>query len=178
MGGETLILIELRGQNAQLISMQPHAIAEIFAAFPEHIPLVQSLWREYWESMGLPLDFQAFEEEVLTLPGRYAPPGGRLLLATAQGKPAGTVALRLIAGAACEAKRLYVRPEFRGQGVGDALVRRIIEEARAAGYREMFADSLPSMTAAMRMYQRFGFSETTPYSLNPTPGAVFLRLDL
>ena len=151
---------------------------EIYPAVPEHIDVVQRLWREYWESTGLPPDFQGFAEEVESLPGSYAPPGGRLLLAAVQGEPAGTGAFRPLRGIACEAKRMYVRPEFRGQGIGEALVRRLIEEARAAGYREMFADSLPSMSAAVRMYQRLGFSETRPYSPHPTPGAVFLRLEL
>lgn len=154
------------------------ATAEIFTALPRHIPLVQSLWREYWDLAGLPPDFQSFAEEVRTLPGRYAPPGGRLLLATIQGEPVGTAALRPLAGAGCEAKRLYVRSAFRGQGVGEALVRRILKEARTAGYREIFGDSLPSMSAALRIYQRLGFCETGPYSPNPTPGAVFLRRDL
>jgi len=151
---------------------------EIFPALAADIDVVRALWREYWESLQLPPDFQGFAQELRTLPGRYAPPGGRLLLATVQGKPAATGAFRPLTGLACEAKRLYVRPEFRGQGIGEALVRRIIEEARTAGYREMFADSLPSMSAALRIYRRFGFFEIGPYSPNPTPGAVFLRLDL
>jgi len=155
-----------------------HATAEIFAALPQHIELVQSLWREYWDLTGLPPDFQGFAEEVETLPGRYAPPAGRLLLATVDGEPAGTAAFRPLSGTGCEAKRLYVRSEFRGQGVGEALVRRILEEARAGGYREIFGDTLPSMSAALRIYQRLGFSETGPYSPNRTPGAVFLRRDL
>jgi GNAT superfamily N-acetyltransferase len=95
-----------------------------------------------------------------------------------EGELAGTGALRPLTVLACEAKRLYVRPEFRWRGVGEALVRRLIEEGRTAGYREMFGDSLPSMSAAMRVYRRLGFSDTPPYSPNPTPGAVYLRLDL
>jgi putative acetyltransferase len=151
---------------------------QIFPASGAAIELVRGLWREYWDSLAVGPDFQGFAEELRTLPGLYAPPAGRLLLATVQGKPAATGAFRPLAGLACEAKRLYVRPEFRGQGIGEALVRRIIEDARAAGYREMFADSLPSMGSAMRIYQRLCFSETGPYTKNPTPGAVFLRLDL
>jgi GNAT superfamily N-acetyltransferase len=156
--------------NLQGLHIVPASAAEI--------ELVRGLWREYWDYLALPPDFQGFAEEIRTLPGRYAPPGGRLLLATVQGEAAATGAFRPLAGTACEAKRLYVRPEFRGQGIGEALVRRIIEEARAAGYREIFADSLPSMSAAMRIYQRLGFSETEPYSPHPTPGAIFLRLEL
>jgi GNAT superfamily N-acetyltransferase len=154
------------------------AALEIFPASAADIDLVRSLWREYWRSLQLAPDFQGFAEELRTLPGRYAAPGGSLLLARVEGRLAGTGAFRPLAGLACEAKRLYVRPEFRGRGVGEALVRRLIEEARTAGYREMFGDSLPSMSAAMRVYRRLGFSDSGPYSPQPTPGAVYLRLNL
>ena len=164
--------------NATLDPMPNWDRPEIIPASGVDIELVRGLWREYWDSLALGPDFQGFAEELRTLPGRYAPPAGRLLLSTVESKPAATVAFRPLSSAACEAKRLYVRPEFRGQGIGEALVRRILEDARAVGYREMFADSLPSMNAAMRIYRRFGFSETDPYSANPTPGALFLRLEL
>ncbi len=164
--------------DTSLNTMPNHAEPLIFGASAQDIGTVGDLWSEYWEFAGLSQDFQGFAEELRTLPGRYAEPGGRLLLATVAGSAAGTVAMRPLAGSACEAKRLYVRPEYRGQGVGDALVRRIIKEARASGFREMFADSLPSMSAALRIYRRLGFSETQSYSANPTPGAVFLRLEL
>ena len=164
--------------DATLDAMTNCASPEIFPASAVDLDPVRSLWREYWESVQLAPDFQGFAEELRTLPGRYAAPGGTLLLATVEGKLAGTGALRPLATLACEAKRLYVRPEFRGRGVGEALVRRLIEEARAAGYREIFGDSLPAMKAAMRVYRRLGFSDTAPYSPNPTPGAVYLRLDL
>jgi len=164
--------------DATLDAMTSCASPEIFPASAADLDLVRGLWREYWESVQLAPDFQGFAEELRTLPGRYAAPGGRLLLATVEGRLAGTGALRPLTTLACEAKRLYVRPEFRGRGVGEALVRRLIEEARAAGYREIFADSLPSMDAAMRVYRRLGFSDTAPYSPNPTPGAVYLCLDL
>lgn len=151
---------------------------QIFPASGADIESVRGLWREYWDSLALGPDFQNFAQELRTLPGRYAPPGGQLLLVTVEGEVAATGAFRPLAWSACEAKRVYVRPEFRGQGIGEALVRRIIQDARAAGYREMFADSLLSMSAAMRIYERLGFCETPPYSANPTPGAVFLRLEL
>ncbi len=164
--------------DATLDAMQNCAVPDIVPAMAADLDLIRGLWREYWNSLAFGPDFQGFAEELRTLPGRYAPPAGRLLLATVQGKVAGTGALRPLAGFACEAKRLYVLPEFRGQGIGEALVRRIIDDARAAGYREMFADSLPSMSTALSIYQRLGFSETWPYSSSPTPGAVFLRLEL
>jgi GNAT superfamily N-acetyltransferase len=150
----------------------------ILSAKGADIARVQSLWREYWDSVNLPPDFQGFEAELRTLPGVYAPPAGRLLLATWEGEPAGTAALRRLSATACEAKRLYVRPRYRGKGVGGALVRTLIEEGRGAGYREMYGDSLPGMTEALQLYRRLGFADSMPYSPNPTPGAIFLRFDL
>jgi putative acetyltransferase len=150
----------------------------ITLASSQEMNTIQSLWREYWESLGLPPDFQNFDKEIRTLPGVYAPPEGRLLIATIQDSPAGTAALRVLGSSCCEAKRLYVSPQHRGKGVGTALVNRLIMEARAAGYREMFADTLKVMAPALHMYRQFGFSEVPPYSANPTPDAVFLRLTL
>jgi len=151
---------------------------EIVVASPRQIDAIQSLWREYWDSLGLPQDFQGFSEELRTLPGVYAPPKGRLLLGLVQGKAAGTAALRSLSECSCEAKRLYVRPQYRGKGLGRSLLSRLLEEARSAGYREIYGDTLRSMTAAFEMYRRIGFTEVEPYSSNPTPGAVFLRLPL
>ncbi len=151
---------------------------DIILASGHDIETVQTLWREYWDSFGLPQDFQNFAEELRTLPGAYAEPEGRLLLAQSQGKSAGTAALRPLNTHCCEAKRLYVRPQYRGKGIGSALLNRLIEEARAAGYQKMYGDTLTSMTTALQMYNRLGFSEVPPYSTNPTPGAIFLRLFL
>jgi putative acetyltransferase len=108
---------------------------ECFSANDADIAAVRSLWREYWDSVNLPPDFQGFDEELGTLPGVYAPPAGRLLLATWDGEPAGTAAFRLLSASACEAKRLYVRPLYRGKGVGGDLVRKLVEEARGDGNR-------------------------------------------
>jgi putative acetyltransferase len=151
---------------------------EIIEASGQEVAAVQDLWRDYWDSLGLPQDFQRFSGELQTLPGVYAPPMGRLLLALVQGNAAGTAALRPLSGRSCEAKRLYVRPQYRGKGVGRALLCRLLEEARSAGYREVYGDTLKSMTAALEMYRQIGFSEVAPYSSNPTPGAIFLRLSL
>jgi putative acetyltransferase len=150
----------------------------IVPAGGEEIRAVQELWREYWDRLGLAADFQNFAREVESLPGVYAEPDGRLLLAFRDGEPAGTAALRRLNGHACEAKRLYVRPRFQGAGIGRALLTRLREEARAAGYREMYGDTLDSMQAALDLYCRFGFRRVEAYSEHPTPGAIFLRLKL
>ena len=151
---------------------------DIVLASAGQVDDVRSLWREYWDSIGLAGHFQGFAEELKALPGVYVPPDGRLLLALVEGKPAGTAALRRLNQDSCEAKRLYVRPSFRGRSVGKALLFRLVEEARLAGYRDMYGDTLMSMTSALAMYRRMGFSEVAAYSPNPTPGAVFLRLPL
>lgn len=150
----------------------------ITLASSQEIGTIQILWREYWDALQLPPDFQNFDEELRTLPGVYAPPDGRLLIASIQGNPAGTAALRPLNTYACEAKRLYVCPQFRGKGVGRALLNRLLAEAREAGYQDMYADTLESMLPALQMYRQFGFSEVPPYSSNATPHAIFLRLSL
>ncbi len=151
---------------------------DIIVASREEIDTIQNLWREYWDSLGLPEDFQSFAEELRMLPGAYAFPEGRLLLARVQGDAAGTAAFRRLSTSSCEAKRLYVRPEYRGKGIGRSLLNRLVEEARMAGYREMYGDTLTSMKSALQMYRQSGFSEVAPYSPHPTPGAIFLRLSL
>ena len=150
----------------------------IVLASEEQLNMVRSLWREYWDALRLPDAFQNFATELETLPGVYVPPLGRLLLAFLEDEAAGTVALRPIHDRACEAKRLYVRPRYRGQGIGRSLLSRVIEEARTAGYREMYGDTLESMTSALAMYREIGFCEVPPYGANPTPGAIYLRLAL
>jgi putative acetyltransferase len=151
---------------------------EIILASGQDIDVIRDLWQEYWDSFALPADFQNFAEERRQLPGVYAPPKGRLLLARVQGEAAGTVALRPLSEFSCEAKRLYVRPQYRGQGLGRALLDQLVKEARGAGYREMFGDTLKSMTSALQMYGQLGFFEVAPYSASPTPDAIFLKLPL
>jgi GNAT superfamily N-acetyltransferase len=148
------------------------------AETPEQVRLVRSLFEEYWQSFGFTPCFQNFAAEVAGLPGEYAPPGGRLALCVVEGDPAGCVALRRLDDSRCEAKRLYVRPEYRGRGLGLALLEWVIGEARAARYREMLGDTMPVMARALAMYDRLGFERTQPYAPEPTPGAIYLRLKL
>lgn len=142
------------------------------------IVAVRGLFEEYWNSFGFTPCFQGFDREVAGLPGDYAPPGGRLAIALVDGEVAGCAALRRFDAERCEAKRLYVRPAFRGQGLGRELLRWVIDEARAAGYREMVGDTMPVMQQALDMYDRLGFERTEAYSDHPTPGAIYLRLKL
>jgi carbonic anhydrase len=144
----------------------------------ERLAAVRGLFEEYWSSFGFTPCFQNFGEEVAGLPGAYAPPGGRLALALIDGQPAGCAALRRFDPARCEAKRLYVRPAFRGLGAGRALLEWVVDEARRLGYREMLGDTLPVMARALAMYDRAGFERTGPYAADPAPGVVFLRLKL
>ena len=136
------------------------------------------LFEEYAASLDVDLCFQGFAQELATLPGKYSPPEGRLLLAVEEGKPAGCVALRPFGSGVCEMKRLYVRPEFRGTGIGRRLVEQIIAEARSAGYERIRLDSLSSMTSAIALYRQFGFRDIPSYRDNPIQGSLFLELPL
>jgi putative acetyltransferase len=144
----------------------------------DEVLMVRCLFEEYAASLGIDLCFQGFEQELAGLPGSYAPPQGRLLLARQDGQMAGCIALRPLEPGACEMKRLYVRPAFRTHGIGRVLVDRLIQEARHAGYRQMRLDTLPSMATALALYRRLGFREIAPYYKNPVEGAVFLELPL
>ena len=135
---------------------------------------MRELWREYWDSLGLPDDFQNFAAELAALPGPYQ----RILVEYDGEQPAGSIAIRPVNETACEMKRLYVRPACRGKGIGQLLLNRAIAEARALGYSEIVADTMPGMTAAREMYRNAGFVETEAYSNQPTPCAIFLRLAL
>jgi len=150
----------------------------VAAASSSDLERVRTLLEEYWQSFGFSPSLQDFATEVAGLPGDYQPPHGRLALALAGDEAAGCVALRRLDAERCEAKRLYVRERFRGQGAGRALLEWLVSEARQAGYAEMFGDTLPVMDRALELYERMGFERTGPYAANPTPGAVFLRLRL
>jgi GNAT superfamily N-acetyltransferase len=149
---------------------------EIVHAAPEHMATIRELFLEYQRWLGLDLCFQNFSAELAALPGDYAPPAGRLLLALHDARPAGCIALRRIEGEICEMKRLFVRPEFQSLKVGRALAERVIAEARDIGYTRMRLDTLPMMTRAHSLYAALGFREIPPYRENPVPGARYLEL--
>jgi GNAT superfamily N-acetyltransferase len=137
---------------------------------------VIALFRAYAASLDVDLAYQGFEAEMAAMPGKYAPPAGRLLLArSADGVPLGCVGLRALDPGCCEMKRLYVAPEGRGTGLGARLVEAVIREAEAIGYREMRLDSLPSMGPAIALYRKRGFETMAPYYDTPVAGTVFLR---
>lgn len=139
---------------------------------------VHILFREYADSLAFDLSFQDFEKELESLPGRYALPEGCLLIAENQDDIVGCVAARKIDDGVCEMKRLFVRPEFRGTGLGRRLAMEIIRIAIRLGYSRMRLDTTPLMNEATSLYRSLGFYDTEPYCYNPVPGAVFLELDL
>jgi GNAT superfamily N-acetyltransferase len=149
------------------------------AISPEQIEHARGLFREYETWIQTDLCFQSFEQELAELPGKYAPPQGRLLLAFYDGQLAGCVALRKIVEGVCEMKRLFVRPDFHGKGLGRGLIEQVVKEAREIGYQRMRLDTLPPrMNKAIALYRRLGFKEIEPYYDNPVPGALFMELQL
>ncbi len=160
------------------MSLPPARIAPVRT--PEDLAATIALFRAYAASLDIDLCFQGFEDELATMPGKYAPPAGELLLArNAAGEPAGCIALRPLAEPGlCEMKRLYVAPAGRGLGLGRRLAEAIVAEARRIGYRRMVLDTLPSMVAARALYASLGFAETTPYYATPLTGTLFLALEL
>lgn len=146
------------------------------------VGVARELINEYALSLGVALDFQHIERELAGLPGEYAAPSGLLILAWVEGQPAGCGALRAMPDVdhpdACEMKRLYVRPAYRGSGLGRQLARRLMDHARALGYSTLLLDTLDDMEAARGLYLSLGFEEVPPYYFNPLPGAHYLKADL
>lgn len=154
---------------------------KIVQAQSEHeIQQVRELFAEYVAWLGINLCFQNYEKELAELPGDYAQPGGRLLLVLDEdGRAAGCAALRDLGEGVCEMKRLFVRPEFRGQHLGERLVDMILNDARAIGYQCIRLDTLPGkMDRAIAMYRARGFKDIAPYYNNPVAGAAFMELTL
>jgi ribosomal protein S18 acetylase RimI-like enzyme len=147
----------------------------IEAKTADEIRIARALFLEYAVSLGFDLCFQNFEKELAELPGDYAPPGGRLLLAMSGDEFAGCVGLRKFAEGVCEMKRLYVRPQFRGKGIGRALAVKLIEEARRISYAKM---KLDTMVEAIALYKTLGFTETEAYRFNPDPHSFYMELKL
>lgn len=168
-----------------------HRIAIVPADNPVRIEAVRQLFKEYAASLSFNLCFQSFEEELARLPGEYAPVSGMLLLGLVDDQVAGCVAFHRLDGEmaaghdesgdskVCEMKRLYVRPQFRGCGIGRELVDSILNCAAAVGYRWIRLDTIPTeMGKAVEIYQKLGFREITPYRVNPIAGAKYMELDL
>jgi len=152
---------------------------EIVEAHHERfIPDVRAIFIEYQAWLGFDLCFQGFDGELNNLPGDYRPPSGRLYLAVEKEDTAGSVALRKLKDDVCEMKRLYVRPAFRGRGLGKDLAKAVIRAAREVGYAVMKLDTLPSMSAAIGLYKSLGFVETDAYRYNPIEGTKYMVLDL
>jgi ribosomal protein S18 acetylase RimI-like enzyme len=148
------------------------------AAWPDDGDTVRTLFREYAAMLGEDLCFQSFDQELATLPGKYAPPQGNLLLAEVSGEPAGCIALRPLADGACEMKRLFVRPALRGLGLGRLLSEAIIADARTRGFRVMRLDTLKRLEAAIALYRDLGFRTIPAYCANPIADVVYMELDL
>lgn len=139
---------------------------------------MRELFTEYAASLGFDLCFQDFDKELASLPGEYSSPNGCLIVAMDGSQVVGCVALRRLDNDICEMKRLYVRPEFRGKGIGRELVKAIIDEAKKIGYIRMRLDTVPVMKEAIALYCSMGFYEIEPYRYNPVEGAVFMELNL
>jgi putative acetyltransferase len=157
---------------------EPRSLLLVAADSQARIDLTRELFREYSDALDIDLCFQNFEGELAALPGDYAPPKGGLWLALSGDRAAGCAGMRPLADGICELKRLYVRPEFRGQGLGRRLAQAAMVRATEIGYARMRLDSLASMEEALALYESLGFRHSLPYCHNPSPHAVFMELEL
>ena len=158
--------------------MTPQIIQIMSAASPPQLEACRILFQEYVAWLGIDLAYQAFTVELATLPGNYAPPKGRLLLAMVDNATAGCVAMRPMSETVCEMKRLYVRPAFRGRGLGRQLAMRIIDVARQQGYTLMRLDTLPHLQDALRLYEQLGFMRCPAYYASPLIDTIFMEYAL
>ncbi|MBI3416953.1 MAG: GNAT family N-acetyltransferase [Verrucomicrobia bacterium] len=150
----------------------------IYATNPGEINRVRELFREYAAALKIDLCFQNFSQELAELPGGYASPAGRLFLAQEMGQDAGCAALRPLETGIGEMKRLYVRPAFRGRGLGRALAQKIVSEARVIGYERLRLDTLDAMKEAIGLYRALGFVEIPAYGCHPICGSLCFELKL
>ena len=148
------------------------------ARWPDDRATVEALFREYIASLDEDISFQNVDDELSGLPGKYARPGGVVLIAWDGGEAAGAIACRMVEPGVCEMKRLYVRPAFRGRDLGRELANELIEDARGRGYRTMLLDTLASMASARALYRDLGFVPVAPYYDNPLPGVMYMALEL
>ena len=150
----------------------------VTAESSQQIETIRQLFSEYAESLNFDLCFQDFDKELEALPGKYAAPDGRLMLALYDQKIAGCVGLWKVNKEVCEMKRLWVRPEFRGRKIGRELAEYVIEQAKVIGYSRMKLDTIDSMTAAINLYVSLGFKSISAYRYNPVEGAEYMELVL
>jgi len=152
----------------------------IQATTPDHYFAAATIFKEYAESLDFTLSFQSFDEELTTLPIMYGQPAGALLLVEDEGNYAGAVGLRQIENEfTCEVKRMYIKPEYQGKGIGKALMARVLETAKSMNYKIIKLDTLgPKMPAAVGLYKSFGFKEAAPYNYNPYEGVLYFERKL
>ena len=148
------------------------------AVADDDIERVRELFVEYQRALGVDLGYQGFDDELAGLPGDYGPPRGALFLCLDESRPAGCVAMRPLGEDLCEMKRLYLRASLRGRGAGRLLAERVIDQARAIGYRAMRLDSLPTMKEAIALYESLGFTRIAPYYPSPVAGTVYMEREL
>jgi ribosomal protein S18 acetylase RimI-like enzyme len=153
-------------------------VIKLVEADPAEMDRARALLLEYAATLDFSLCFQDFDRELRELPGAYAPPEGRLLLAYEGSEIAGCVALRKDGEGACEMKRLFVRPAYRGRGIGRKLAAAILDEAQKIGYERMRLDTVPSMQEAIALYRSLGFEPVAAYRHNPVQGALFMEIEL
>jgi OHCU decarboxylase len=173
----TKLRLEKLLASAKIVK-RDHAIQIVNAVTENQITIAREMFVEYAKSLDIDLCFQNFDKEVNGLPGEYSLPRGRLLLAMFESKVAGCVALKRISDEVCEMKRLYVRSEFRGKGIGKRLTTDVMEQARVIGYKQMRLDTLPSMKEAIALYRSLGFESIAPFRDLPVSGALFMQARL
>lgn len=163
---------------SKITCLESYAMQIIEANSPQHFSLASDLFKEYQKFLNADLCFQGFEEELASLPGKYAKPIGSILLAKDGNDFVGCVAVRAIKGKTCEMKRLYVKPSAQGKSIGRLLAESIIRKARQLGYNKMQLDTLKRLESAISLYSKLGFKEIKPYYANPLDDVVYWELEL